>query len=234
MSKSKKVFVIGGGPSLVGFDFEKLRDKDTIVVNHAIFDVPEPNYFVTMDYLWLNKSGIQPKTGDFDFNRRDLFLNTTAEKYFILGFSPPRLEHRGVMMYYDIEWEQVYDLRLFDHAIIASKYGGMGTIMEDFRCASDSGYSALQLAVILGYEEIYLLGMDYTVSNNITHYKEECNRNNAQYYLLQKLNLFLDAYPQAFVDIEQKTRCQVTICSDISRLRAYRPYLSTEEALSNA
>ena len=55
MNKEKEVFIIGGGSSLKNFQFECLTDRDTITINMSIFHVPNPNYFITVDYTFLYK-----------------------------------------------------------------------------------------------------------------------------------------------------------------------------------
>jgi len=38
--KNETVFIIGGGPSLIGFDFKRLSGKNVIAINKAIFSMP--------------------------------------------------------------------------------------------------------------------------------------------------------------------------------------------------
>lgn len=232
MSEREKVFVVGGGPSLIGFGFDKLVGHDTIAVNHSLFDIPDPNYFITMDYRWLTKSGVNPERSPFNYERREYFIQTEAIKYFVFGFSPPQLEVLGEKMYRDTKYGKKYDLRLFDKVVIASEYGGIGNAMTNFHCGSDSGYSALQLAIILGYKHIYLLGMDFLSAYNTTHYKEEYRCKDLYNHQLIKLDEFLAPYANAFGHIKKYTTSNVYVCSDISRLKAYCPFVPIEEALS--
>ena len=46
---SRDVFIIGGGSSLKGFDFSRLKNKETIAVNMSALDVPNPTYCITAD-----------------------------------------------------------------------------------------------------------------------------------------------------------------------------------------
>ena len=43
-------FIVGGGPSLTGFDFSQLNGYDVIAVNKAVEYVHNPKYFITCDY----------------------------------------------------------------------------------------------------------------------------------------------------------------------------------------
>lgn len=45
-------FIVGGGPSLVGFDFEKLRGRNVIAVNSSVFSVPFAQFCFFGDDRW--------------------------------------------------------------------------------------------------------------------------------------------------------------------------------------
>ena len=65
-----RVFVVGCGPSVNDIDLSQLKNEDTIAVNKAIDYVPNPNYFVTVDYTSIGKYS----------------LDTTATKVFVVNF----------------------------------------------------------------------------------------------------------------------------------------------------
>lgn len=51
---SRSVYIIGGGPSLRGFDFESLRGRGHVIaVNDAIFAAPFADTAFTIDIIWL-------------------------------------------------------------------------------------------------------------------------------------------------------------------------------------
>ena len=73
-----EVFIVGGGSSLSGFDFQKLKNRDTIAINMSALDVPNPTYCITAD------SGIFRKiqTGYFkDIEFQCELANALYEKY---------------------------------------------------------------------------------------------------------------------------------------------------------
>jgi hypothetical protein len=159
VGEKDNLFIVGGGPSLEGFDFSRLSTKSTIVVNNSIFDVPNPDYFITMDYTWLLKHGILVPC-----ENRMKFLSRGVHKVFVVAFAGDAKRckwTKGGVIDGNIGLE--YDLSLFDQVVPASRYGGIGLDYSDFRCGSDSGFSALQLGVILGYKKIFLLGIDFKV-----------------------------------------------------------------------
>jgi len=55
--KGKEVFIVGGGPSLKNFDFECLRDKTTISVNHSFKYVPNTNLITHLDWRFVREYG---------------------------------------------------------------------------------------------------------------------------------------------------------------------------------
>ena len=53
MWRGRSVFVIGGGPSLAGFEFDRLRDRGIVLaVNDAIKAVPFADAVVSIDTVW--------------------------------------------------------------------------------------------------------------------------------------------------------------------------------------
>jgi len=223
-------FVVGGGPSLTGFDFSLLRNKDTITVNNSVFDVPDPNYFITMDYTWLTKNRI--RYGKCVTSKDRKFMSDSIHKVFVVAFGGDRCIKTGIGVI-DRKFDLEYDLRVFDQVVYSSRYGGIGLTFDDFRTGSDSGYSALQLAVVLGYKKIYLLGMDFTVGEgcaNQIHYYQSIDSVASERFR-KKLDEFMIPYPKAFEDIARRTDIEVFSCSPISRLNQYIPYIPVDEVL---
>jgi len=155
----KTCFIVGGGPSLSEFNFNSLRNKDTIVVNKSVFDVPNPNFFISVDYTFLKKVN------------RTQFLNSPCAKVFVADMSYPFLQEREGRIV-DTRFNLVYQLNEYDLIIKSRKQAGIGLTFKDFRTGKNSGFCALQLAVVLGYTEIYLLGLDLVTNNSATptHY----------------------------------------------------------------
>jgi len=250
--KLRTCFVVGGGPSLSDFNFNLLRDKTTIVVNSSIFFVPNPDFFISMDYTWFLKNNVE-------YGVSSPYFKSKAKKYFVVGFKGDRCiktEHGVIDRNFNLE----YDLRVVDETIHASQYGGIGTTFEDFRCGRESGYSALQLAIVLGYERIYLLGMDLAtvrcrtkeVSYNShvsfsppkqgkstvvklglggkTHFYKSTGRSDLR-TMDTRFKKFLLPYPDAVKEIEEKTNCRVFSCSPISKLNKFFKYVPVEKAI---
>lgn len=205
----KEVYIIGGGASLKAFDFDSLADKDTIVVNKAIRNVPDPNYFITMDYVFLRRMGIE----EFNVNK--------VSKMFVANFGDNILvEKDGVIT--DPRFNIVYDLKEYDVVIKSWTKFGLGFTFNEFRSGNNSAYSALQLAVILGYKEINLLGVDLVVLGTDTHYHEGYN------HQLEKFKKNLGDYYNCFAEgidvIKESSDIKIYSCSEISVLNHLIPF----------
>lgn len=215
-SLGEEVYIIGGGPSLKHFNFNVLRNKITIAANKSIFDIPSPDYFISVDYTFLRKV------------KKYSFSTINAKKFFVADFSHPDLvEIDGQII--DKRFNLVYNLREYDRVIKAQKFLGIGYSFEDFNAGRNSGYCALQLAVILGFKKIYLLGIDLGNQKD-THYHEGYG---------QSRSIFeskLDEYYEYFLIgleqlIHERPDIQVISCSKISRLNDIISYCPVEEVL---
>lgn len=70
---NQAVFIIGGGPSIKGFDFNRLRDKNIIAVNNAGLDlVPWAQVLFWADKRWLdwNHSRLHEHYGKYKVSRK--------------------------------------------------------------------------------------------------------------------------------------------------------------------
>ncbi len=57
-AKNDVCFVVGGGPSLNGFDFSELNGFDTIAINKSVEFIQNPTYFITTDYSYFIKASL--------------------------------------------------------------------------------------------------------------------------------------------------------------------------------
>jgi len=157
-----RVFIVGGGPSLREFNFGCLNTEDVIVTNVAIFDVPKAKFFITIDYSFILKIT----------NRLQEFDQSDVTKVFVAGLHHENLvEKRGQIR--DTRYNLVYDLSRFDIILKSYNETGCGRTWNDFRSGLNSGFCAFQLAVLLGYKKIYLLGMDLLGTKKDTHYHNQ-------------------------------------------------------------
>lgn len=212
-----RVFIVGGGPSVEDTDLSSLRGVDTIVTNVAIFDVPNPNYFITMDYTFMLKIAAHI----------DRFRSIDTTKMFIVGLHHKNLiEKRGRIT--DIKNKIMYDLHDFNMIVKSYKEYGIGFSWNEFRSGLNSGYCALQLAILLGYTDIYLLGMDLLGTTGRTHYHNYYQRD-ARFQ--NKLEMYDEIFKTGLLDISNKTKVKVSSCSLVSSLNDRLTYVPVEEVL---
>ncbi len=151
------VFVVGGGPSLSKINFSKLSSLHTICINQAVLDTPNPDYLITCDYTFLRK---------VDINK---IRSLSCSKFFVANFIGPDLQEKNGQII-DTRCHILYDLSPFDVIIKARERSGLGGTFRDFRSGGCSGYCGFQLAFLLGYRNIVLLGIDLQTEGLLTHY----------------------------------------------------------------
>ena len=215
-----KAYIIGGGPSLRGVDLSLLKSQTTIGVNKSIFSLTNPSYFITVDYTVIRKLGIE--------RLRAL----TCPRFFVVNFSVPSLQVKngGIV---DTKWNLVYQdiYDCFDTIILSRQPDGVGTTLRDFRSGNNSGYCGMQLAIALGYTEIYLLGIDLTTTSGVTHYHGGYNEVPTGF--TKKLPGYYQTFVQGLKEIRTKLpHVSVYSCSPISLLNADIPYISLGESLT--
>jgi len=211
-----KVFIIGGGPSLKNFDFNRLKEEDTIVTNVAVFDVPNPNYFITVDYTFLKKMVC---------GRLFKFSRLNIPKIFVADLHYDFMKEIDDTIV-DLQHRIVYDLSVFNKVIKAKREDGIGYTYDDFRTGLNSGYSAFQLAVILGYKEIYLMGIDLAPQRD-THYHRLYSKSKSSFDKLLKkyCGFFRQGIEQL---IQEKPEIKVYSCSSVCPLNDIIPYVPLE------
>lgn len=214
--ESSSIFIIGGGTSLQNFDFSCLAFQDTIVINQAIFDVPYPNYFITSDYTFLRKINVNN------------FKHVKTTKVFVANKSHEYLrEINGRIV--DTRFNLIYNLEDFNVIIKSYNKSGMGRDFADFRNGENSGFCALQLAAILGYEKIYLLGIDLICKEN-THYHDGYKQNPIKF--TQKLDTYYQEFEKGIRQFRKLfPDREIISCSPISRLNGIVKYKNIEDVL---
>jgi hypothetical protein len=216
---SDTVFIIGGGASLKDFDFSVLTDQDTICVNKSIEYVPDPTYFVTMDYTYLAKSNMPISY----FSK-----NGVATVFIVNTSGSVKLNKNN--QYFDnrvgVEYSRLNEFNFTIEAdSIINNSTGFGSSISTFSHGDNSGFCAIQLALILGYEKICLLGFDMN-SNNGTHFHNDyLNRTNIK----QKVSAYKETLESAIR--LSKNKSKIFSCSDKSSLNNSIKYVNFEEML---
>ena len=138
----KACYIIGGGPSLRGFDFGQLTDENVIGCNGAYtLGAGIVDYVVLVDRVWF-------KPNDSDYERRQKELKDYVDTGGIVVSNLPWLETHGAP-----EWVNLMRRK-------PKGVGGGNTLGFN----ASAGATALCLAVLLGAVDIRLLGFDMKLS----------------------------------------------------------------------
>lgn len=206
-----RVFIVGGGVSLHDFPFQLLKNEEVIVVNKAILAVPEAKYFVTMDFSFFRKVNVQH------------VIQAKMTKVFVANFAKSYLKEVDGRIV-DMRFKLVYDLSVFDMIIKSRIESCMGFEFKDFRTGCNSGFCALQLAVLLGYTHIYLLGYDLVASRGLTHYHGGYGEAIASFS--GKLIGYFDAFREGLATLKiTRPDIYVGSGSNVSALNSILPYV---------
>ena len=175
--KNQRAFVVGGGSSLEGFNFEDLRGENLIVVNARLFDIPWAPVFFSMDhrfYKWVHNGSLDKWQPGHNFKK--LWDDFEGERLY-MQTEPGKLNKT----FGD-------DVRVINCVGI----DGLSFDLEKGLCSGgNSGLAGLYLAVALGANPIYLLGIDmYTTETKSHSYK--CK------YPTSQINQKMDNYIKRF------------------------------------
>jgi uncharacterized Rossmann fold enzyme len=139
---NKECYIVGGGPSLIGFDWSNLDNKFVIAINRAYEVLPEAQivYFTDDDYYQRHRSEMLVHKG---------------KKF------RGRLARKPV-----IKDPEVLELQLQ-----AQPWGWSDQFGELYH-GSNSTYACIQVAAQLGFKKIYLLGIDMKHQGNFNKQKK--------------------------------------------------------------
>tara|TARA_R110001599_G_scaffold236496_1_gene435732 strand:- start:1176 stop:2693 length:1518 start_codon:yes stop_codon:yes gene_type:complete len=158
---SEICFVVGGGPSLNGFDFTQLNGFDTIAVNKSVEYIPNPTYFITTDYSYFVKASL-PIERIKQKSKNTYFVANMTHDY--MSFQNGRIVDTRRNFIYN-------DLYQYTGVIESNNVDGFGSSLAEFSNGGNSGHCGIQLALLLGYKKIYLLGFDLN-SEGQTHFHQ--------------------------------------------------------------
>ncbi|MHA1592740.1 MAG: hypothetical protein ACTSUP_09745 [Candidatus Heimdallarchaeaceae archaeon] len=208
MGKEKEIYIVGSGPSLQNFNFSSLINRDTIGVNRAVESIPNPTYFIVAD------SGIIRKAVRANFWNMD----SSTIKVVVMGPEHKRYKQvKGVLNRYD----RIIKPSRFDGEISFDK--------NHFATGKNTGFCALQLAVLLGYKKIYLLGIDLTADRGKRHfYSKEMDINPGRC-----LKNFYKHFVRGLAILHTMSDVKVYSCSPISRLNKHIEYTPIEKVLED-
>jgi len=153
--KGKRCFIICGGPSLEGFDFNQIQNELTIGVNKSFISFPstvcyamDQRFYDSVTYPdRRNANSVQLHNHWVKYSGFKVFLKRTGKWV----FDP------SVYVVHDIQ------KRVLSLDVAAGIFSG-----------NNSGFGALMLAIALGSTQIYLLGCDMKIdrARKKTHFHD--------------------------------------------------------------
>ena len=183
--KGKRCFIVATGPSLTIDDLDKLKNEYTFSMNSIYVSYAKtkwrPNYYVIQDPFVYEKICSELKSSDYDA----MFVGTLISEHFDL----PAGNNINVFPL-DLIWQQI------PNRPYHTKFSGniYGRVYSGYNVA----YSALQIAVYMGFSEIYLLGADCNYLQDKKYFAEDKKRGEERYFTRQfyaeNTNKFLLAY----------------------------------------
>lgn len=209
-----EVYIVGGGSSLRTFNFSRLESLNTIAVNMAGLDVPKPNIVITAD------------SGMFRKIQEGLLSKVKTTK--VVVANPDHCAMKFVNgQYVHVKSGFVYNPFCVDLLIKSAGVEGIGFSFSDFRTGYNSGFCAFQLAVLLRFKKIYLLGFDLNKGVSRQHYH---NRYGSKPTIDDaSMGKFYRVFVDALRVVKEKTDIKVFSCSPTSRLNDVIPYSPFEE-----
>lgn len=145
-----RCFIVGGGPSLTGFDFERLRGAGRVIaINRSYLEVPFADVCFFMDGANNTFYGLA---------KSNRLAPDSLEKW---------REFKGYKVYLNLvgrRLDDVYSVRSLGRTGISN------SIRKGLFHGNNSGCGALGLAVALGASPVYLLGIDGKMESGRSHY----------------------------------------------------------------
>tara|TARA_R100000951_G_scaffold105914_1_gene100019 strand:+ start:1099 stop:2565 length:1467 start_codon:yes stop_codon:yes gene_type:complete len=200
-TKSNRIFIIGGGPSVNDIDLDLLENEDTMCINASINYVLNPTYFVTMDYSYFDpQRNINTVTEVVSKSMYSYFILNTKHSY-ITNINGKITDTRNNIIYNELD--------KFTKVINSNKTiindTGFGQTSSQFAHGENSGFCGIQLATLLGYEEIYLIGFDLNSDDKDTHFHKKYS--NSQ--LKNKINDYKNTLVNALALFLKNTKIKI-------------------------
>ena len=147
----RTIWIVGGGPSLLGFDFNLLKNEFTIGVNRSCFAANTKACF-SLDKSWIG-GNIEKLNKDY---AGEIYLASPVNVIEKLQPKCPRAKF-----------------------INRIRHTGL-SLRTDYITGTNSGFGALNLSVLKGAKKIILLGFDMKLGKDRTHWHEGYVRKEAK------------------------------------------------------
>jgi hypothetical protein len=194
----RRAFILAGGPSLSGFSFDCIKDELTIGVNKSYEAFPTTINY-SMDEKFLKLASQTTQWKQYKGHKVNIKL--------------------GSNHYHDPDVK--YVTRLKEKTLSFDLEKGIYT-------GNNSGFGAMMLAVCLGANPVYLLGVDLKIQKDKTHWHEGYPKQNIR--AVERSCLRFKKCFEEFAPILQKEKIEIYNLNPDSELKCF-PFKSIEEVL---
>ena len=206
--KSEKCFIIGNGPSLLVEDLEKIQKNGIITfATNRIFKIFEktvwrPTYYVSEDILLMKDA--QKIIQDMEVEGRFIPINLKWYE----GVDIPNAD------YFYIEYQEP----------MKENFGLSVEIPHSVRCRGTVTTTCIQLAIYMGFSEIYLIGVDHNFAKMFDKNGNVVIDNSIK-------NHFADDYDKGIIDqgfhVDEATEAYMDIERLSKKMGTFRIYNAT-------
>ena len=156
--KGKRCFIVGNGPSLKNHDLSKLTDEYVFTVNNMIktnaFNILRPNFHLFFD----------PHFFDFFFSPSaennlaiEKIKKSLADNPDMILFSSYRLKSKSSKVFPDVVSHYMFNNKMYTPHLSKSS-----SIHRNTPAFQNVILYAINIALYMGFEKIYILGVDMT------------------------------------------------------------------------
>lgn len=153
--KGERCFIIGNGPSLRAADLNKLRGEVTFAANriYEMFEQTDwrPTYYLAVDDRFLVES--QNELAQYELSHMFLRFGVCTIRGTLSKLT--RIYDRP--MYFNIEHDRYGIIPAYISEDISDHFCDSGTVT----------FHAIQLAIYMGFKQIYLTGVDHNYSTTV-------------------------------------------------------------------
>lgn len=159
--KGKRCFILGNGPSLKHYDLTKLSEEYVFTVNNMMttdyFKVVKPNFHLFFDPKFFSFFfHLNPKNDD-EKNKMKSLRNSLELFPKIVYFSSYRLKSNFIKLFPTLNSHY-----LVNNKIYTSSLKKASSLHRNTPAFQNVITYAINIALYMGFEEIYLLGVDMT------------------------------------------------------------------------
>lgn len=166
IGEGKRCFIIGNGPSLRKEDLELLKNEFTLASNGIFSMFEQTNWRPT--YYFLGDPDYAKFIGDkikipINYSKESFLIYTHLEKY------PNDIINLENVYFYKQPYRTIFEI-IGNKALRQNKPKFSHDVVKCIYSVGTITYEMLQMAIYMGFDEIYLLGIDHNYYKKGAHF----------------------------------------------------------------